>query len=79
MKIEKLEKFLKVSAEEGMYITSFVDGNNIIDYTSFRILFAPFNIDLTPYREITEEENEKYSMEQLEKIKEMEGEREQTK
>ena len=35
MKIEKLEKFLKVSAEEGMYFTSFVDGNYIIDYSSF--------------------------------------------
>lgn len=72
MKIEKLEKFLKVSAEEGKYITNFVEGDDIINYTSFRVMFAPFNIDLTPYREITEEEHEKYSMEQVEKLKSME-------
>lgn len=75
MKIEKLEKFTKVESEEGMVLTTFKDGDNILDYSSATKMFAPHSINLDEYREISIEENEKYLKEQLEEIQRLERER----
>ena len=77
MKVEKLEKYTKVEPEEGMVLTTFKDGDNILDYTSATKMFAPHSINLDEYREISIEEDEKYIKEQLEEIQRL-G-REQTK
>lgn len=77
MKIEKLEKFIKVEPEEGMVLTTFKEGDNILDYTSATKMFAPHSINLDEYREISIEEDERLLKEQLEEIQRLE--REQTK
>ena len=76
MKVEKLEKFTKVEPEEGMVLTTFKEGDNILDYSSATKMFAPHSINLDEYREISIEENKKYLEEQLEEIQRLERERE---
>ena len=69
MKIEKLEKLIKVESEEGMVLTTFKEGDNIIDYTSATKIFATHSINLDEYKEISIEENERLLKEQMEEIK----------
>lgn len=66
MKIEHLEKFIRVIAEDGQYITSFKEGDDIWTYTSSRIIYAPLNADLSNLRDITAEENNNYEKLRLE-------------
>lgn len=73
MKIETLEKYIKVTANEGFYITDYKDGDDILSYSSFKIMFAPLNSDLTNLREITEEENNRYVELQEIKLREQEN------
>lgn len=74
MKVEKLEKYTKVESEEGMVLTTFKDGDNILEYTSATKMFAPHSINLDEYREIFMDENDKYLKEQLEEIQRLERE-----
>lgn len=74
MKIEKLEKFTKVESEEGMVLTIFKEGDNILDYSSATKIFVPHSINLDEYREISIDENDKYLKEQLEEIQRLERE-----
>lgn len=60
MKIEKTDKYIKVIAEDGGYLTSYKDGDDIWTYTSSRIIYAPLTADLSGLRDITSEENNKY-------------------
>lgn len=60
MKIEKTDKYIKIIAEDGGYLTSYKDGDNIWEYTSSRIIYAPLTADLSGLRDITSEENNKY-------------------
>ena len=60
MKIETTDKYIKVIAEDGGYLTSYKDGDNIWTYTSSRIIYAPLTADLNDLRDITAEENNKY-------------------
>lgn len=60
MKIETTDKYIKVIAEDGGYLTSYKDGDNIWEYTSSRIIYAPLTADLSGLRDITSEENNKY-------------------
>lgn len=66
MKIEKFEKYKKITPEDGFVFTNYKDGDNILTYTSAKIIFAPLHDNLENWREITIEENEKY-LNQLEK------------
>jgi hypothetical protein len=66
MKIEKTDKYIKVIAEDGGYLTSYKDGDNIWTYTSSRIIYAPLNADLSDLRDITAEENNNYEKLRLE-------------
>jgi hypothetical protein len=72
MKIETFEQYIKVTANEGFYITSYKEGDDITTYTSSVIMFAPLNTDLSELREISEEENNKYVL-QLEMYIEQEN------
>lgn len=60
MKIETTDKYIKVIAEDGGYLTSYKDGDNIWTYTSSRIIYAPLTADLSGLRDISTEENNKY-------------------
>lgn len=72
MKIETLEKFIKITAEDGMFLTSYKDGD-ILNFNSCRIMYCPKTLDLSDLREITEEENNKYNRLKEEKEKEIYG------
>ena len=60
MKIETTDKYIKVIAEDGGYLTSYKDGDDIWTYTSSRIIFAPLTADLSGLRDISAEDNNKY-------------------
>lgn len=70
MKVETLEKYIKVTAEEGFYISDYKEGDDILTFSSSKLMFAPLGTDLSNLREITEEENNRLSELQIEKIKE---------
>ena len=74
MKIETFEQYIKVTANEGFYITSYKEGDDITTYTSSVIMFAPLNTDLSELREISEEENNKYVLQLEMHIKQENGE-----
>ena len=71
MKIETLEKYIKVTTEKGFYITDYKDNEDILSYTSSVVMFAPLGTDLSNLREITEEENKHYSESQELKLREL--------
>ena len=73
MKIETLEKYIKVTADEGLYISDYKEGDDIINFNSFKIMFAPLGTDLSNLREITEEENNRLNELQILKQKELEN------
>jgi hypothetical protein len=61
MVINKKEKYISVKADEGMVLTSFnAETDDIKNYTFFRSMVAPLNVDLSIYKEITEEENDEF-------------------
>lgn len=60
MKIETTDKYIKIIAEDGGYLTSYKDGDNIWTYTSSRIIYAPLTADLSNLRDITADDNNKY-------------------
>lgn len=71
MNIDRNEKFIVITAEEGYVITDW-DGNDILNYTSSTILYCPLNMDISGYYEITEEKDEEYKRLQEQTINEME-------
>lgn len=74
MKIETLEKYIKVTAEEGFYISEYKEGDDILTFSSSKLMFAPLGTDLSNLRDITEEENNRLSELQIQKLKEKDGE-----
>ena len=72
MIVETFEQYIKVTAEEGFYISSYKEGDDILSYSSCTLMFAPLGTDLSNLSEITEEENNRYLALQLAKIKEEE-------
>jgi hypothetical protein len=77
MKVETLEMYIKVTAEEGFYISDYKEGDDILSYSSSVLMFAPLGTDLSNLRDITEEENKRYSELQESKLRELEDERKQ--
>jgi hypothetical protein len=77
MKVETLEKYIKVTADEGFYISEYKEGDDILTFSSSKLMFAPLGTDLSNLREITEEENNRYSELQELKLRELEDERKQ--
>lgn len=57
MIIETFETYKKVSAEDGMMLTYFKEGDDIKNYTFARMVICPINNTLEDIREITEEEH----------------------
>lgn len=75
MKVEYNEKFNfnHIIAEDGMVITDYVDGMDILEYSSSKEMYCPASVDLTKYYEITDAEDLEYRKlqeEAFEKVKE---------
>ena len=62
IKIEhnKQYNFTIVSCTEGCFITSWKEGEDILNYEAFSKAYLPLNSDTSMYRCITDEDNEKY-------------------
>lgn len=72
MNIETLEKYIKVTASEGHYISSYKEGDDILSYSSSKVMFAPLGTDLSDLREITEEEDNHYNELQIDRLRDLE-------
>lgn len=77
MKIEKFEKYLKITAEKDMFLTDYKDGDDIITFSSSIIMIMPVNGDYSDVREITTEENDNLENLQLIELQKREKENEQ--
>lgn len=51
--------FLEIFCEEGHFITTWNDGDEILDFTSFTIAYTSPDADLSVYHCIDAEENER--------------------
>lgn len=74
MKVEILDKYIRVISDEGFYITSYQYGDDILSYSSSVIMFAPLGTDLNNLREIEEVDNTYYNELQMQRLKEIENE-----
>lgn len=68
----EIKKNMKViTADEGMVMTNW-DGENILDFSYCRIIYAPVNSNTDGYREITQAEAEEFIEKQSEEYEKME-------
>ena len=72
MTIETKATYQIIKADDGMVLTEWKDGDNILNYSYATKQYSPLNYDITKLREITQEESDKLVKEQEEKIKEAE-------
>jgi hypothetical protein len=70
---EKLN-FKKVTCKEGHYITDW-DREDILKYTSSKIMYCPININLDVFYCVTDEENDRLMDEQIQAIENLHNER----
>ena len=71
MTIETKATYQIIKADDGMVLTEWKDGDDILNYAYATMQYSPLNYDITKLREITQEESDKLSKEQEEKIKEL--------
>ena len=71
MTIENKATYQIIKADDGMVLTEWKDGDNILNYSYSTKQYSPLTYDITKLREITQEESDKLSKEQEEKIKEL--------
>ena len=71
MTIEQKATYQIIKADDGMVLTEWKDGDNILNYTYASKQYSPLTYDITKLREITQEESDKLVKEQKEKIKEL--------
>ena len=72
MTIETKSTYQIIKADDGMVLTEWKDGDNILNYSYATKQYSPLNYDITKLREITQEESDRLVKEQEEKIKEAE-------
>lgn len=72
MKVEYNEKFNfnHITAEEGMVITNYAEGQDILEYTSSKEMYCPTSVDLSAYYEISDEKDAEYKVLQEKAIEE---------
>ena len=70
MTIEIKATYQIIKADDGMVLTEWKDGDNILNYSYSTKQYSPLTYDITRLREITQEESDRLSKEQEEKIKE---------
>ena len=71
MTIENKSTYQIIKADDGMVLTEWQNGDDILNYTYSTKQYSPLTYDITKLREITQEESDKLSKEQEEKIKEL--------
>lgn len=71
MTIETKATYQIIKADDGMVLTEWQNGNDILNYSYSTKQYSPLTYDITKLREITQEESDKLSKEQEEKIKEL--------
>lgn len=73
--IEK-DKFNEMRSNEGYVLTSYIDGDDILEYYSTTVICAPKAVDIeTKYKAITLEEDTKLQEAKELKMKELDKER----
>ena len=72
MTIENKTTYQIIKADDGMVLTEWKDGDNILNYAYATKQYSPLTYDITKLREITQEESDRLVKEQEEKIKEAE-------
>ena len=74
--IIKKDKFNEMRSVEGYVLTSYIDGDDILEYYSTTVICAPKAVDIEhKYRTITLEEDAKLQEAKELKMKELETER----
>lgn len=71
MTIETKATYQIIKADDGMVLTEWKDGDNILKYSYSTKQYSPLTYDITKLREITQEESDRLTKEQEEKIKEL--------
>ena len=71
MIIENKTTYQIIKADDGMVLTEWQDGDDILNYTYASKQYSPLTYDITKLREITQEESDRLVKEQEEKIKEL--------
>ena len=71
MTIETKATYQIIKADDGMVLTEWKDGDNILNYSYSTKQYSPLTYDITKLREITQEESDRLSKEQEEKLKEL--------
>ena len=71
MTIENKATYQIIKADDGMVLTEWKDGDNILNYSYSTNQYSPLTYDITKLREITQEESDKLSKKREEKIKEL--------
>ena len=71
MTIETKATYQIIKADDGMVLTEWKNGDNILNYAYATKQYSPLTYDITKLREITQEESDKLSKEQEERIKEL--------
>ena len=71
MTIETKATYQIIKADDGMVLTEWQDGNDILNYSYATKQYSPLTYDITKLREITQEESDRLAKEQEEKIKEL--------
>ena len=79
MTIETKATYQIIKADDGMVLTEWKDGDNILNYTYASKQYSPLTYDITKLREITQEESDKLSKKREEKIKELKESKEAQK
>ena len=73
MKTEQFDNYIKITADEGCAITNYKEGDDILTYSSCRVMYAPKTAFLGDLRDITDEMDAKYNEERIIKEKEVYG------
>ena len=71
MTIEAKEAYQIIKADDGMVLTEWQNGDDILNYSYSTKQYSPITYDITKLREITQEESDRLVKEQEEKIKEL--------
>ena len=79
MTIETKEAYQIIKADDGMVLTEWQNGDDILNYSYSTKQYSPLTYDITKLREITQEESDKLSKEQEEKTKELKESKEAQK
>ena len=79
MTIETKATYQIIKADDGMVLTEWKDGDDILNYAYASKQYSPLTYNITKLREITQEESDRLSKEQEEKIKELKESKEAQK